>query len=148
VVPAIIIILRGRLMTVRLIWAIISNLLEEAALVVIVLWGLPELGINIPLVGLISLMVVWGIISVIIYQLGSRALRRRTLAGLPIMVGTEGQVVSALAPKGLVRIKGELWKAMSSGVNIEAGEDVIVVGQDGLGLIVDKPGSDKSKETM
>jgi membrane-bound ClpP family serine protease len=147
VVPAIII-LRGRFMTVRLVWTIFSNLLEEAALVVIVLWGLPELGIKIPLVGLISLMVVWGIISVIIYRLGSRALRRRTLAGLPVMVGTEGQVVSALAPKGLVRIKGELWKAISSGVNIEAGEDVIVVGQDGLGLIVDKSGSDNLKETM
>ena len=134
-------------MTIRLVWSIISNLLEEAALVVIVLWGLPELGINIPLAGLIVLMVVWGVTSVIIYRLGSRALRRRTVAGLPVMVGTEGEVVSALAPKGLVRIKGELWKAMSSGVDIDAGEDVVVVEQDGLRLIVDKPGSDNSKGT-
>ena len=134
-------------MTIRLVWSIISNLLEEAALVVIVLWGLPELGINIPLAGLIALMVVWGVISVITYRLGSRALSRRTVAGLPVMVGTEGEVVSALAPKGLVRIKGELWKAMSSGVNIDAGEDVVVVEQDGLRLIVDKPVSDNSKGT-
>ncbi len=134
-------------MTIRLVWSIISNLLEEAALVVIVLWGLPELGINIPLAGLIALMVVWGVISVTTYRLGSRALRRRIVAGLPVMVGTEGKVVSALAPKGLVRIKGELWKAMSSGVNIDAGEDVVVVEQDGLRLIVDKPVSDNSKGT-
>jgi len=134
-------------MTVRFVWAIISTLLEEAALVVIVLWGLPELEINIPLAGLIVLMVVWGVTSVIIYRLGSRALRRRTVAGLPLMVGTEGKVVSALEPKGLVRIKGELWKAMSSGVNIDAGEDVVVVEQDGLRLIVDKPGSDNSNRT-
>ncbi|MDO8688314.1 MAG: hypothetical protein Q7K41_06985, partial [Dehalococcoidales bacterium] len=44
--------------------------------VVIVLWGLPRIGITIPLAGLIALMVAWGAYSVITYQLGSRALRR------------------------------------------------------------------------
>ncbi len=132
-------------MAARLIFAIFSTLLEEAALVVIVLWGLPELGIHIPLAGLIALMAAWGAYSVISYRIGSRALRKEVVAGLPAMVGTRGRVVSPLAPKGLVRIKGELWGATSSGANIDAGEEVVVVGQDGLRLVVDKNSSGNSK---
>ena len=92
-------------------------------------------------------MVVWGAISVIVYRVGSQALTRKELAGLPAMVGTEGRVVSRLAPKGLVRIKGELWEAMSSGVDIDAGEEVVVVGQNRLRLIVDKNSSGNSEGT-
>jgi len=135
-------------MTARLIWSIVSNLLEEAALVVIVLWGLPELGIqNFPLAGLIALMAAWGAYSVITYRIGSRALRKKAVAGLPAMVGTKGKVVSRLAPKGMVRIKGELWGATSSGTNVDVGEEVVVVGQNGLRLVVDKDSSGNSKGT-
>jgi len=132
-------------MTARLIFAIFSTLLEEAALVVIVLWGLPELGIHIPLPGLIALMAAWGAISVITYRIGSRALGKKAVAGLPAMVGTKGKVGSPLAPKGVVRIKGELWEATSSGTNVDVGEEVVVVGQEGLKLVVDKDSSGNSK---
>ena len=120
----------------RLILAIISTTLEEAALVVIVLWGLPQLGIQVHLPGLIALMVAWLVISVIIYRIGSRALRRKLLVGLPHMVGTQGKVVSPLSPEGLVRIKGELWVAKAAGGEMQSGEKVIVVEQDSLKLVV------------
>jgi len=126
-------------MTARLVLAIISTLLEEIALVVIVLWGLPRLGIhNFPLAGLIALMVAWLALSVFTYQMGSRALRRKPVAGLPAMVGNKGKVVSPLAPEGLIKIKGELWVAKSAGMRIDVGEEIVVVGQDGLKLIVGK----------
>ena len=125
-------------MTIRLILAIFSALLEEAALVVIVLWGLPQLGIHIPLAGLIALMVALAAGDIIIYQMGSRALRRKPMVGLPDMVGSKGKVVSRLDPVGLVRIKGELWEAESAGGRIDTGEKVIVVGQEGLKLVVRK----------
>jgi len=128
-------------MATRLILAILSSLLEEAALVAFVLWGLPQLGIEIPLAGLIALMAALGGYNVISYRLGSRALERKPVAGLPDMVGTKGKAVSRLAPRGLVRIKGELWEATSSNVNIDVGEEVIVVGQDGLRLVVAKIGN-------
>ncbi len=125
-----------REMSARLILAIISTLLEEAALVAIVLWGLPYLGIhNFPLAGLIALMVAWGAYSVITYRMGSRALRRKPEILLPL-IGSKGKVVSPLAPEGLVRIKGELWQAESASGRIDTGEEVTVVGQDGLKLIV------------
>ncbi len=123
-------------MRARLIFAVISTLLEEAALVVIVLWGLPQIGIHIPLPGLIALMMVWGAYSLITYRIGSRALKKRPLIGLPDMVGSKGEVVSPLAPEGLVRIMGELWVARSAGSEMRPGGKVIVVGQDGLKLIV------------
>jgi len=123
-------------MAARLILAIISTLLEEAALVAIVLWALPEIGVHIPLPGLIVLMVAWLAYSVLTYRVGSRALRKRPLVSLPEMVGGKGEVVSLLAPEGLVRIKGELWVARSDGKQMGIGTEVIVVEQDGLKLVV------------
>ena len=78
--------------------AIFSTLLEEIALVVIVLWGLPQVGIQIPLAGLIALMAAWGAFSVFTYRVGSRALRRKPVVGLPDMVGSKGKVVSRFDP--------------------------------------------------
>ena len=123
-------------MTTRLIVAIFSSLLEQAVLVAAVLWGLPKLGIEIPLPGLIAMTAALAAYNVIIYRMGSRALGRKAVAGLPLMVGAKGKVVSPLAPKGMVRIKGELWEAISLDAKIDVGEEIIVEGQDGLKLMV------------
>lgn len=123
-------------MRTRLILAILSTLLEEIATAAIVVWGLPRIGITIPLAGLIALMAAWGAYSVITYQLGSRALRRQQVVGLPDMVSSKGNVVIRLAPEGMVRIRGELWAAKSNGGEINPGEEVIVTGQNGLKLVV------------
>ena len=120
----------------RLIFAVVSTLLEEAALVVIVLWGLPQIGIHIPLPGLIALMALWLAYSVVTYRIGSRALSGKPVISLPGMVGGKGEVVSPLAPEGLVRIMGELWVAKSASGEMDTGVKVIVVAQDGFKLIV------------
>ena len=133
-------------MTARLILAIVSTMFEEAALVVIVLWGLPQLEIHIPLAGLIALMVAWCAYSVITYRMGSRALDGKPIIGLPGMVGSKGRVASPLIPDGLVRIRGELWTAKSTSGNIDIGEEVIVVGQNGLKLVVGKGSAGDLKE--
>ena len=123
-------------MSGRLIIAIVSTTLEEAALGVGVLWGLPKLGIHIPLWVLIIVMLAWGTYTVITYRMGSRALRKKPVNGLMAMVGGEGKVVSPLVPEGLVRIKSELWKAKSVSGRMDTGEKVIVVGQNRLELVV------------
>ncbi|MFB0559134.1 MAG: NfeD family protein [Dehalococcoidales bacterium] len=134
-------------MRARLAVAIFSTLMEEAAIAVIVLLGLPRVGIQIPLTGLIVLMVAWGGFSVFIYQMGSRALRRKPVVGLPDMVSSTGKVVIPLAPDGVIRIKGELWDATSVAGNINTGEQVTVVGQEGLKLIVHKGDTGDLKAT-
>lgn len=131
----------------RLIMAIFSTLLEETAIVVIVLWGLPQLGIFIPLAGLVAIMVAWGTISVITYQAGSRALGRKPVIGLPEMTGSRGRAVNPLSPNGVVRIKSELWEASSADKEIKAGEEVIVVGQEDLKLVVRKAGAKARRRT-
>ena len=123
-------------MTARLILAIFSTLLEETAIAVIVLWGLPEIGIHIPLPGLITLMVAWAVYSVATYRAGSRALKREPVTALPHMVGSRGVVVSPLVPQGLVKIRGELWIAKSESGEMEPGAEVIVVAQNSLKLVV------------
>jgi membrane protein implicated in regulation of membrane protease activity len=140
--------MKAYMMTVRLILAILSTLLEEAALVVIVLWGLPRLDITLPLAGLITLMAVWAAFSVFTYRMGSKALRKKPMDGLPAMVGSSGKVVSPLALEGLIKVKSELWIAKSDKGNIDVGEEVTITGQDGLKLIVhkSKPSASKVKK--
>ena len=58
----------------RLIIAIVSTTLEEIALALGVLWGLPKLGIHIPLWVLIIVMMAWAAYTVTTYRMGSRAL--------------------------------------------------------------------------
>jgi membrane-bound ClpP family serine protease len=124
------------MMTTRLIVAIVSTLAEEAALAAVVLWGLPHVGINLHVGVLIALMVALAAYAVTTYRMGSRALKRKPVVGLPDMVGARGKTVSDLAPEGTVRIKGELWDSRAEGRRINAGVWVTVVGQEGLKLIV------------
>lgn len=134
-------------MPVRLTLAILATLVEEIAIVLIVLLVLPRFGFHTPLPGLIGLVAgvsVWGVIS---YRQASRALRKKPMAGFTTMVGSRGKVVSPLAPNGLIKIRNELWKAASASGKIDAGEGVIVVGQEGLRLVVRRITTDDLKES-
>ncbi len=133
-------------MTGRLILAIISTLLEETALAVIVLLGLPMLEVHIPIPGLIALMMAWLAWSVFIYRAGSQALKRKPVISLPV-IGSKGKLVSPLVPEGLVRIEGELWVATSASKKINVGTEVIVVEQEGLKLVVRKSRPGNSEKT-
>lgn len=63
----------------------------------------------------------------------------RTWSGEEGMLYQVGEVVEPLAPKGRIRIQGELWNAVSlSGETIQAGERVEVIGREGLTLKVDR----------
>jgi membrane-bound ClpP family serine protease len=62
----------------------------------------------------------------------------------PPIVGKEGVVLTALAPKGLVRVQGEIWEARATDV-IAAGARVRVRDVHGLQLVVDATGSGDSR---
>ena len=131
------------MISARLIIAIITTAFEEAAIAVVILWLLPKIDVHLPLAVLIILMLAWAGFAVFSYRMGSRALKRKPEGGLADMLGTRGEVVRRLDPEGMVRIKGELWKAKSAGRKIESGEEVTVVGQKGLKLIVEREGRRK-----
>lgn len=131
------------MISARLIIAIITTALEETAIAVVGLWLLPKIDINLPLFAIILIMLAWAGFAVFTYHMGSRALRKKPEGGLSDMLGTRGEVVKRLDPEGMVRIRGELWKAKSAGRKIETGEEVTVVGQKGLKLIVEREGKRK-----
>jgi len=124
--------------TARLVVAIISTLAVEAALYTVWRWVLPEWEIKIPLAVLIAVMTAWAIFAVGDFWFVTRTIKRQTLVGLPTMIGSRGRAVSPLDPEGQIAIKGELWGAESVEGNIGTGEWVMVVGQDGLKLMVRK----------
>jgi membrane-bound ClpP family serine protease len=126
------------MMTTRLIIAIITTVLEEAAIAVVVLWLLPKVDVHLPIFVLIIIMLAWAAFAVFTYRMGSRALRKKPVAGLSDMVGSRGEVVSPLDPEGVIKIRGERWVAKSARGRLNAGEEVTVVGQEGLRLIVRK----------
>jgi membrane-bound ClpP family serine protease len=120
----------------RFVIAVISSIVEESLIAVIVMWLLPKIGVNMPMPGLVALMVGWACLSIFTYRKGSHALRRKPMVSLPDMVGSQGMVVSRLAPEGFVKIRGELWSARALDGELEINSRVIVVGQDRLKLDV------------
>jgi membrane-bound ClpP family serine protease len=120
----------------RLVIAVIATLGEEIALALFVLLGLPRLGVEVPVGGLIGMMAGLATYGVISYRLGSRALMKKPMAGFTDMVGSKGTVAEPLTPRGTIKIKGELWDAEATEHHIDRGQNVIVVSQHGLKLMV------------
>uniref|UniRef100_UPI002606C657 NfeD family protein n=1 Tax=Thermococcus sp. TaxID=35749 RepID=UPI002606C657 len=82
---------------------------------------------------LLGLFFLFGMTAVV------RARRRKPETGKEEMIGAIGRVVEDLDPEGVVKVRGELWKATSrTGEKIRVGEVVKVVGMRGLILIVEK----------
>lgn len=63
--------------------------------------------------------------------------RRRSAVGVETLVGRRAVVVTALAPRGKVRVDGELWRADSS-VPVEPGGEVVIRAVNGLVLDVEQ----------
>lgn len=120
----------------RLIFAIVSTIIEEIAIVAAGIWGLPQIGVDFPLWATILVMISWLSYSVYTFKKGTKALKIGHILGMPNMVGTKGRVTSALNPEGWVRIRGELWSAKSLSGEIQQGQDIIVIGQKRLKLEV------------
>jgi membrane-bound ClpP family serine protease len=133
-------------MNARLIMTIFTNLLYEAIIVALLKWGLPRLGIHIPLYGITLICLAFLIYAVVLFIIGSRTLRKKPLPGFTTMVGLEGQVVSRLAPDGILRIEGELWNARAENSTIEVGSEVIVVRQYRLKLAVRRKQPDNARK--
>ena len=134
-----------RLTQTRLVLAIISTAAEEVAIWAIWRWLLPELGINLHVYVLIGVLVAWAVFGTWLFIFTTRTLKKQVTVGLPSMIGAAGKAAVKLAPEGMVKIKGELWSARSDEGNIDAGEGVVVIGEDGLKLLVRKAGGDSPK---
>lgn len=96
------------------------------------------------------LLVATTMIVIILLIVGYRAAvaqLRRPALGAEAFIGKVAEVVEDLAPEGMVKLEGELWKAEALGaISIRAGSRVVVEKVDGLKLLV-KPLERKEAET-
>ena len=118
-------------------WLIVGLLLldEVAALVLVllVLWFF-KIRISFEIVIVIALLL--GTFVFITHKVIIPSFHKRKVTGSEGMMGLVGEVIEPLAPVGVVRVEGELWKAKSVDDDIAAGEDVEILGLKKLTLEV------------
>ena len=117
-------------------YSLISTIVKEAAIIAVVLWLLPYHDIHIPIWGLVIIVLAVAAYSYITYKLIKSSLLKEPVVTPKSIVGTEGRAMTPLAPEGCVKVQGELWRASTIASKVEADGDVVVVGIDGLRLLV------------
>lgn len=105
------------------------------ALVVLILW---IFDVELPVPAIVILVLGLGTFIFIVHRAVVPAIRRRKTSGAEGMIGMTGEVTEPLKPKGVVKIKGEYWKAVCVEGDVDKGEDVEVLGIKGLNLEVRK----------
>ena len=104
------------------------------------LYDAPEVGFRVswtvilPTVGATAGLVVWAVSA------GMRAMMKSPVTGAAGMIGRVVVARSELGPEGQVQVDGEIWRAVSEGGSIPAGEKVRVMAVDGLTLKVSRAG--------
>lgn len=111
-------------------------LLDEAAVIFIVILLLRFFEIKLPLIVTVIIALIAGALIFIVHKAVIPSFHRKQVSGREGMIGLQGRVVKSLTPIGVVTVAGEYWKAKSADENIEVDEDVEIIGIDGLTLRV------------
>jgi len=109
----------------------------------LILIDAPNPEMRLPLSLVLAVVIPFALILIVIVRLALRARQTRVATGLAGMIGLKGRAETAIAPEGRVFVRGELWRARSQ-TKIATGENVRVVGVDGLTLEVDLAERDAS----
>ena len=102
-------------------------------MVLLVLWVLK---IEIPLPITIVAALLLGAVVFVIHKAVLPTFHRKQVTGAEGLIGLEGEVIEPLNPGGVIRIRGEYWKAKSVGENIAVGEEVEILALNRLTLEV------------
>ena len=111
-------------------------LLDEAAVIVLVIVILQFFKVSIPLPATIIVALVLGGFIFVVHVAVVPSFHRKKVTGQEGMIGAQGRVVEPLMPVGTILVEGERWKAKSVDDSIETDEDVEIVGSEGLTLQV------------
>ncbi len=118
-------------------WLIVLVLLlDEVAVVALVLLALWYFKIKLPVSVIIVLVLLLGALVFLTHRVIVPSFHRKQVTGREAMVGLEGTVTESLRPVGVVRVAGEYWQATSVDGNILAGEEIEVVASVKLTLTV------------
>ena len=116
--------------------SIIGTVLDELALLAIVLWILPYFDVHLPLWVLVVLVVSLAVIDYFRYRLGRMTFFLPLRGHVEAMIGCEGVVTKSLDPAGYVKVQGVLWKALCDKGSLEKGTRIVVLEVNGLRLRV------------
>lgn len=96
----------------------------------------PSFAVDLRLVAvtLLSLLAFFGFVV----SKALRAQRAAVVSGVGALAGARGRAITPLAPSGTVLVRGEQWSAEAVGGRIDVGEEVTVLGSEGLRLRVAK----------
>ena len=75
-------------------------------------------------------------IIVLIFAAGFKAQFTRVRTGKEALIGAKGIATTDLKPKGEIRVMSEFWEARTEGSEISSGQEVEVLGMDGMTLLV------------
>lgn len=128
---------RQRVKRITLDWLKIAvMLLDEAAIITLVLLVLYYLGVRIPVGATVALSIVLVIVVFLLHLAIMPMFHKKPVTGIESMIGMKCKVVDPLSPSGMVSLKGEYWRADSIKGEVAAGEQVEIVDSDGLTLKV------------
>lgn len=126
-------------MSLRKAWLLaLLSFLDEFAVLALVFLGLWLFHVEISWWIILIVVVVIVAFGFIMHKAIVPAIRHRKVTGADGMIGLTCKVTESLKPSGTVKIKGEYWKASVIEGEVEIGEDVEVVGINGLDLKVRK----------
>ena len=111
-------------------------LLDEAVVLVLIFFLLDFMDVRIPLPIMIFAGTLVAVLVFIIHIKVMPSFRWKQVTGREGMMGLQGKVVQPLTPVGMIYVKGENWKAKSVNDDVEADDNVKVVGIEGLTLRV------------
>lgn len=127
---------KGEISAMKAWLIVLASLIDDVAVLVLIFLGLWIFHVKITW----WLILVIGLAMVVFVFIMHRAivpgLRRRKMTGAEGMIGMSGMVTELLNPKGVVKVKDEYWSASSVDGDIGTGEEVEVVGINGLNLEV------------
>lgn len=107
--------------------------------------GVPGYGVSAPLIAVFA--IASALFFIFIVGTVFKARRRPVVSGREEMIGAQAEVVEDFSGAGRVRVRGELWNALSDGP-LRRGEQVRIEGIDGLVLRVgpaDAPARNKEE---
>jgi len=97
----------------------------------------------------LGLIVVFGVLAGLYIRWVIGPIRhRKKLTGAESLIGKVGVALTELAPKGEVRVQGEIWRAQSLSGTIAKGDRVIVTALKGLVVTVEKVQESSAQETV
>ncbi|MBI4524123.1 MAG: NfeD family protein [Deltaproteobacteria bacterium] len=94
--------------------------------------------VDLPLWAAVGLFFVWVIKDIALYSLVRTAYESDVKTGVEQLVGEKGVAQEWLDPRGMVRVRGELWQAEAEprDQRIEPNSEIRITGAHGMTLIV------------